>query len=109
MTRGRTRTLTSLDALRSLQLELTSFDEAQFELATSLANVRKRTPPSRPQLRRLLHLGYSRTEVPTWHRVELSAAGAPDDDCLGGADAAGRTLTCAHGNDFTGPSGSENP
>jgi ribonuclease VapC len=29
---SRTKTLTALDALRSLQIELTSFDEAQFEL-----------------------------------------------------------------------------
>jgi len=29
---SRTTTLTTLDALRSLQIELTSFDEAQFEL-----------------------------------------------------------------------------
>jgi ribonuclease VapC len=29
---SRTRTLTALDALRSLQIELTSFDDAQFEL-----------------------------------------------------------------------------
>ena len=29
---SRTRTLTALDALRSLQIELTAFDEAQFEL-----------------------------------------------------------------------------
>ena len=29
---SRTKTVTALDALRSLQIELTSFDEAQFEL-----------------------------------------------------------------------------
>lgn len=29
---SRTRTVTTLDALRSLQIEITSFDEAQFEL-----------------------------------------------------------------------------